>query len=60
VLMRSLLEPAGFFFEAPVPLFPSLHLLVPSSLGSQRFMLPIAHISVGVPYPLLCGTKTCG
>src|SRR5215218_3476671 len=30
VPMRSLPEPAGFFFETPVPALPSVHSLVPS------------------------------
>jgi hypothetical protein len=34
VPMRSLLESAGFFFETPVPVLPSVHPLVPSLLRS--------------------------
>src|SRR5829696_5276862 len=45
VPMRTLLEPAGFFFEAPVPGFlPSLHLLTSSLLRLQRFVLATSHI----------------
>ena len=43
--MRTLLEPAGFFLEAPVPGFlPSLHVLTSSLLRLQRSVLATSHV----------------
>jgi hypothetical protein len=45
VPIRTLLEPAGFFFEAPVPGFwPSVHFLASSLLRLQRFVLATSHV----------------
>src|SRR5215218_124248 len=42
VPMRSVLEPAGFFLEAPVPLLPSVHFVVPSFLPLGQLLLATA------------------
>jgi hypothetical protein len=60
VPMGSLFEPAGFFFEAPVPALPSVHLLVPSLLPSNRGMCWQHRMLVRMPYPLIWVIKTCG
>src|SRR5215211_9273743 len=42
VRMRAVLEPAGLFLEAPVPLLPSVHFVVPSLLPLGQLLFATA------------------